>query len=178
MTAVALVAAVAENGVIGREGGLPWHLPDDLRWFKRLTTGHMLILGRRTFESLNQPLPGRRLIVVTRNPTFDADGAMIARSLDDALALAADEEEVFVAGGAAVYRAALSRADRLFITRVHATVEGDVFFPEVDWSQWTLVEEHFHPADARHQHAFTIRRYERRRPSPPDATENPGKTIA
>lgn len=161
MTTVALVAAVAENGVIGRDGGLPWRLPDDLRWFKRLTKGHVLVMGRRTFESLDRPLADRRLIVLTRGAGFHADGVEVVRSLDAALQLAPDED-VFVVGGAEVYRAALPRADRLFLTRVHATVDGDTFFPDVDWSAWTLVEEQFHPADARHAHAFTLRQYERR----------------
>ena len=180
MTTVTLVAAVSENGVIGRGGGLPWHLPDDLRWFKRLTTGHTLIMGRRTFASLDQPLPDRRVIVLTRDPAFRGGGAAVAaRSLDEALALVpGTEREVFVVGGAAVYRAALPRADRLFLTRVHARVEGNVFFPDVDWSAWTLVEETVHPVDDRHAHAFTIQRYERRASSARAITEKPRKTIA
>jgi dihydrofolate reductase len=178
VTSVALVAAVSENGVIGRGGGLPWHLPDDFRWFQRLTKGHVLIMGRRTFESLDRPLPDRRLLVLSRDPAFDAGGATVVPSLADALAAAGDVDRVFVAGGAAVYRAALPRADRLFITRVHASVEGDVLFPEVDWSRWTLTEENFHPADERHAHAFTIRCYERGRPPTRDVPEKPEKTIA
>lgn len=178
MTTVALVAAVSENGVIGREGGLPWHLPDDLRWFKRLTRGHVLIMGRRTFESLDAPLPDRRLIVLTRRHRFRAGDAAVARTLDDALALAGPVEQVFVVGGADVYRAALPIADRLFLTRVHAIVEGDVVFPEVDWSTWTLVEERFHPADARHAYAFTIQRYDRRGTMEQEIDEKARKTIA
>jgi dihydrofolate reductase len=159
---VALIAAVADNGVIGREGGLPWHLPDDLRWFKRLTTGHTVIVGRRTFASLGRPLPNRRWIVLTRDPAFRPAGVETAPDLRAALA-AAGTGEVFVAGGAAVYRAALPVADRLYLTAVHADVTGDTVFPPVDFSAWTLVDEQHHPADERHAQAFTFRTYQRSR---------------
>lgn len=162
MTHVALVAAVAENGVIGRSGGLPWRLPDDLRHFKRLTMGHVLVMGRRTWASIGRALPGRRTIVLSRDPAFPADGAACAPSLDAALAAASGARSVFVVGGASVYAAALPRADRIHLTRVHADVPGDVTFPDVDWSDWTLVEEKTHPADARHAFPFTICRYDRR----------------
>jgi dihydrofolate reductase len=158
---VALIAAVAENGVIGRGGGLPWHLPDDLRWFKQLTMGHPVVIGRRTFDTLGRPLPGRRWIVLSRNPAFHPDGVETAPDLRSALA-AAGHGDVFVAGGADVYRAALPLADRLYLTVVHARVEGDTRFPEVDFDDWTLMEERHHPADARHRHAFTFRTYARR----------------
>lgn len=161
---VSLVAAVAENGVIGRKGGLPWRLPDDLRWFKQLTMGHAVVIGRRTFESLGRPLPGRRWIVLSRDPAFRADGVETATDLRGALA-AAGGGEVFVAGGAGVYRAALPIADRLYLTAVHARVEGDTRFPEVNFDDWTLVEERHHAADARHPHAFTFRTYDRIQPN-------------
>jgi dihydrofolate reductase len=159
---VALIAAVADNGVIGREGGLPWHLPDDLRWFKRLTTNHAVIVGRRTWASLGRALPHRRWIVLTRDPSFRPAGVETAPDLPAALA-AAGTGEVFVAGGAAVYRAALPVADRLYLTAVHADVAGDTIFPPVDFSAWTLVDEQPHPADQRHAHAFTFRTYVRSR---------------
>lgn len=158
---VSLVAAVAENGVIGRGGGLPWHLPDDLRWFKQLTMGHAVVIGRRTYESLGRPLPGRRWIVLSRDPLFHPAGVETAADLPAALATAGGGE-VFVAGGAAVYRAALPLAERLYLTVVHARVEGDTRFPPLDFADWTLVEERRHDADARHAHAFTFRTYARR----------------
>lgn len=158
---VSLVAAVAENGVIGRAGGLPWHLPDDLRWFKQLTMGHVVVIGRRTYESVGRPLPGRRWIVLSRDPGFRPTGAETAPDLGAALGRAG-AGETFVAGGATVYQAALPLADRIYLTVVHADVAGDTRFPPVNLDDWTLVNERSHSADERHAHAFTFRTYERR----------------
>ncbi len=156
---LSLIVAMADDRVIGSGGDLPWHLPADLKRFKRLTMGHHLILGRKTFESIGKPLPGRRMIVLTRG-----DGARLpkevqaASSLDAAIRLARErnDDEVFVAGGASVYREALDHADRIHLTRVHATVAGDVFFPDVDWAGWELLSRDDHPADKRHEHAFSF----------------------
>lgn len=159
---LSLIWAMAENRVIGRDGGLPWHLPDDMRHFKRTTSGHLVIMGRKTFASMGgRPLPGRRNVVVSRDRTLQIDGATVAHDLDAALALAADDEQVFVAGGAALYQEALPRADRLYATLVHAEVEGDVCFPEIDWADWRLVSDERHAADDRHALAFSFRLYER-----------------
>lgn len=155
---ITLVAAVAENGIIGRDGDLPWHLPDDLRHFKAATLGTTLIVGRRTFESFGGALPGRTTIVVTRQADYAAAGATTALSLDAAIA-AAETEVIAIGGGAAIYAEGLARADQLDLTIVHAQPTGDTRFPEIDWDAWTLVEESPHPADDRHAHAFTIRRY-------------------
>jgi dihydrofolate reductase len=136
---ITLVAAVARNGVIGADGGLPWHLPDDLRRFKELTMGHVLVMGRRTYESIGHPLPGRTTVVVTRQPgwTAGADEVIRARDVPGALELALEiDEEVFVVGGGQIYEETLPLADRLELTLVAAEPEGDTFFPEVDWSQW------------------------------------------
>jgi dihydrofolate reductase len=162
---IAIVVAMDETGVIGREGWLPWHLPDDLKWFKAITMGHVLVMGRRTFESIGRrPLPGRPTIVLTRSPSYEVPaGVRIAPDLAAALRHAADAPRVFVAGGSSVYRAALPRTDEMFVTRVHAQVEGDVRFPDVDWSAWTLVEEEAHPADARHAFPFTFQHFVRNR---------------
>ncbi len=134
---IALVAAVASGGVIGRDGGVPWHLAEDLARFKSLTTGHAVVMGRKTWDSLPErfrPLPGRRNIVVTRDPAWQADGAERAGSLDDALALAraAEEARVFVIGGGQIYGQALPLADELLLTEIDLEVEGDAFFPEFD----------------------------------------------
>jgi dihydrofolate reductase len=136
---VTILAAVARNGVIGVDGGLPWHLPDELALFKRLTLGHVLVMGRKTYESVGRPLPGRTTVVVTRQPGWEpaAEGVLRAGSLPEALRLAREiDDEVFVVGGAEVYEAALPEADRLALTFVEADPVGDTRFPEVDWSQW------------------------------------------
>ena len=158
---LALIAAVAENGVIGAKGGLPWRLPDELAHFKRTTLGKPVLMGRRTFASLGRALPGRTNVVLSRAPDFAAPGALVARDLDAGLALVAGASEVIVIGGAALYAEALPRAQRIYLTRVHARPEGDVRFPELDPTDWreSLVVEH--PADARHAHAFSIFQLER-----------------
>ncbi len=158
---ISLIVARSENRVIGRDGDLPWHLPADLKRFKRLTLRHTVIMGRKTFESIGRPLPRRRSIVLSRNPDYRPEGAEVAHGLERALELAAGETEVFVIGGARVFAEALPRADRLYLTLVHAEVEGDVFFPEVDAEDWRLVSEERHEADDRHAHAFSFLTYER-----------------
>lgn len=137
---ITLVAAVAANGVIGREGGLPWRLPGDLARVKQLTMGHVLVMGRRTYDSIGRPLPGRTTVVVTRQPDWRAEGVLVADSVDAALEIAARHDpEVFVFGGGEIYAAALPRADRLVMTWVEQEPAGDTTFPEVDWSQWQEV---------------------------------------
>jgi dihydrofolate reductase len=144
---VTLVAAIARNGVIGADGGIPWHLPDDQRRFKELTVGHVLVMGRVTYESIGRPLPGRTTVVVTRSAGWGAgdDGVLVASSVAEALAFAATvDDEVFVVGGTRVYDEALPFADRLELTWVDAEPEGDAWFPAVDWAAWREVarEEH------------------------------------
>lgn len=160
---VSLIAAVSENGVIGHEGGMPWHLPDDFRFFKRKTTGHCLIMGRKTLDSIGGVLPGRTSIVMTRDASWQRDGVLTAGDLDSALALARErgDDEAFIGGGEAIYRLALPHADRIYLTRVHAELEGDVRFPDFDTAEWKLVDEDAHEADDRHAHAFTIQTWER-----------------
>ncbi len=160
---ITLIAAVAENRVIGRDGGLPWRLPDDLRRFKQRTEGHVVIMGRRTFESLAAPLPDRPAIVVSRNRDLDTGEATLANSLDEALDIARDrgEDEVFILGGSEIYAMALPLADRLELTVVHAEIEGDTYFPEFDLAAWTITEDQRREADDRHEHPFSFRCYER-----------------
>lgn len=166
---VSCILAVSENGVIGRAGDLPWHLPADLRRFKALTMGHPIVMGRRTYESVGRLLPGRTTVVLSRDPGYEVEGAVMARSLDDALERLSGEEEVFIVGGEAVFREALPRARRLHLTRVHARVEGDVFFPEDELERWELRSDEPHPADEEHRHPYSFRVYER--PRGPDAGE-------
>lgn len=136
MPVISLVAAMARNRVIGAGGRMPWHLPEDLKRFKKLTMGAPLIMGRKTHDSIGGPLPGRRNIVVTRRPGAIFRGCEVAHSLDEALALAGDAPEVFVIGGAELYRAALPRAERLYLTRIDAEYPGDTVFPEFDPADW------------------------------------------
>ncbi len=153
---LSLIVAVAENGVIGARGALPWRLPDELTHFKRTTLGKPVLMGRRTYESLGRPLPGRANVVLSRDPSFRAHGPLVARDLDEAIGMHAAAPEQFVIGGATLYAEALPRAERIHLTRVHARPSGDVFFPELASGEWgeSLVSEH--PADARHAHAFTV----------------------
>ena len=159
---VSLVVAAAKNNVIGREGELPWHLPDDLRHFKRLTTGKPIIMGRRTFESIGRPLPDRHNIVMTRDPDYAAAGCDVVTSVSDALKLAGDDSEVMVIGGGQVYRDFLPRAGRIYLTRVQAEIDGDTYFPEIDASDWQLVSSEHHDADEKHAYAFEMMVFERR----------------
>lgn len=165
---VSLIAAVADNDVIGRAGDLPWRLPADLKRFRRLTMGHHLIVGRKTWQSIGKPLPGRRILVLTRAEAVDPPGADPCRSLEEALARAraAGDVETFVAGGAQVYRLALPLADRLYLTRVHARPEGDVRFPPFDAGRWRLIERSEQPADARHAYRLSFETYDRWRERP------------
>lgn len=159
---VTLVAAIAQNGVIGRAGDLPWRLPDDLAHFKRITLDHPIVMGRKTWESLPGVLPRRAHIVITRQLDYGAPGADVVHDVETALREAGKRDpNVFVIGGADVFAATLPRADRLVITHVEAEVEGETRFPPVDWSAWRAVEEAHHPADERHAHAFRIVTYER-----------------
>lgn len=165
---LAIIVAMSENRVIGRGGGLPWHLPDDLRHFKRTTKGHTVIMGRRTFDSIGRtPLPGRANIVITRDRNYEAPGAQVSHSFAEAVTLAQrcapPDAEVFVLGGADIFRLALPVAHKLYLTLVHATIEGDVHFPEFDRTAWRLIDETQHTADANHAYAFTIQTYERSR---------------
>lgn len=140
---VTLIAAVARNGVIGADGGIPWHLPEDFAHFKATTLGHTLVMGRATYDSIGRPLPGRTTIVVTRDPQWSAEGVEVAHSVEDALAMAGDGE-VFVAGGATIYEQAMPRADVLLISEVDLEPEGDTIFPPIDPAAWrqTRREEH------------------------------------
>lgn len=167
MSIVSLIAAVSENGVIGSGGKLPWRLPDELARFKRITNGHAVIMGRRTWESLGRALPGRLNIVISRRPDFEAPGAVACRSLQEALRRAADDEEVFVIGGAALFAEAYPIAERFYLTKVHGEVPGDTFFPPWQPEDWIEVSREEHPKDERHPYAFTFLQYRRRRAPAP-----------
>ena len=154
-----LLVAAAENNAIGLNGQLPWRLPADLQRFKRHTLGHPVLMGRKTWESLGRPLPGRANVVVSRQPGLLLPGAQVFTDVGEALAYARqlpDDGEVFGIGGGELYRLLLPLADRILLTRVHTTVAGDAFFPELDPAEWREVSREPHPADERHAFAFTF----------------------
>jgi dihydrofolate reductase len=157
---IVLVAALAENRVIGRDGRLPWHLPADLRHFRQLTLDRPILMGRRTWESLPGPLPRRRHIVVTGNPEYRASGCQLVATPEAGVA-AADAPEVMVVGGAALYQALLPQAWRMYLTLVHGQVPGDTFFPAWDPAEWRELSRERHPADARHEFAYSFIALER-----------------
>jgi dihydrofolate reductase len=162
---VSAVVAASENNVIGCDGGLPWHVSSDLKLFKEITLGKPVIMGRRTWEGLpRKPLPGRRNIVVTRQADYDAEGAELAGSVDAALALCADGAEVSIIGGGQVYAEAMDRTDRVYLTRIHMSVEGDTFLPEMPDDEWREVERREFEKGERDDAAFTLIVFDRVKP--------------
>ena len=165
---VALMVAVAANGVIGRDNALPWHLPEDLRHFRRTTLGKLVVMGRKTFESIGRPLPGRPNIVVTGTPGWQVEGVTVTDSVPAALELARElaraegVDELVVIGGATIYAAALPLAQRLYVTEVHADVEGDTWFPPVDRADWQEIQREELPASEDNPYAYAFVCFERR----------------
>lgn len=144
MTLISFVVAMDRNRLIGRDNGLPWHLPPDLKHFKALTLGKPVIMGRKTHQSIGRPLPGRRNIVISRNPSYKAEGCETAGGLEQALALAADAEEAMIIGGTAIFQSALPLARRLYLTLIDAEFDGDAWFPEYDPAAWRVISEETH----------------------------------
>jgi dihydrofolate reductase len=156
---LSIVAAMAKNGVIGIGNRLPWHLPEDLKHFKAITMGHHIIMGRKTYESIGRPLPGRTTVIVTRDPAYRAPGCLTAASLDGAVAICGDDPEVFFVGGAELYAQALPRADRLYLTEIQAAYEGDAWFPAFDLGQWRELSRQVHASvDGLGYHFVTYQR--------------------
>lgn len=154
---ISLIWAMADNRVIGIENRLPWKLPADMQWFRQKTLGKPIIMGRLTFESFGaKPLPGRRNLIVSRKPDYLAQGAEVFPSLDAALAACDEAEEVMVIGGMSIYQQALARADRLYLTLVHAELEGDAWFPEFEQQQWQEVARHDHKADEENPYPYSF----------------------
>ncbi|HEY0045363.1 MAG TPA: dihydrofolate reductase [Flavobacterium sp.] len=159
---VTLIAAAAENNALGKDGDLPWHLPDDFRRFKAVTTGHHIIMGRKTLESLPKLLPNRTHVVITRQHNYNCDDCIVVGSLQEALNAAPQDQEVFIIGGGEIFVMALEKADKIDLTRVHANIEADAFFPEINNSEWQLEKEEFHPKDEKHQFDFTFQTFTRK----------------
>ncbi len=156
-----LIAALANNRVIGCNNRLPWRLPADQRFFKQTTMGKPLLMGRHTWESIAYPLPGRSMIILSHNPDYQAAGCAVVHSLDKALEITADVPEIMVIGGEALYQQALPLAQRLYLTRIDAELSGDTWFPEWDEREWQLEWEQAHPADAKHAYRYRFQRWER-----------------
>ena len=158
---ISIIVAMAKNRVIGANGAIPWHLPEELKRFKNLTMGHHILMGRKTWESIGRLLPGRETVIVTRQPTYKVPGATIAHSLRDAIASSSGDEEIFVIGGAELFREALPLADRMYLTTVDIEVPGDTYMPEFDARRWREVSTEPVAADTRNPHAFKLTTYER-----------------
>lgn len=162
---VSAIVAISKNGVIGKGNQLPWYLPADLKFFKRTTINHHIIMGRKSFQSIGKPLPKRTNIVLSRNPFFIASGCLVTSSLDEALNIAKDngEEEAFIIGGAIIYSLSIEKWDRLYLTKVDVEIEdGDAFFPDINWDEWKLIKEEPHKADEKNEHDYTFQMWERR----------------
>ncbi|TRO64136.1 dihydrofolate reductase [Christiangramia sabulilitoris] len=159
---ITIIAAAAENNALGKENGLVWHLPDDFKRFKRLTSGHHIIMGRKTFESFPKLLPDRTHVIITRKEDYHPEGTIVVHSLEEALRVSKLDEQPFIIGGGEIYKMGMDKADRLELTRVHGEFDADTYFPEIDESKWDLIKEQFHEKDDKHDYAFTYLTYERK----------------
>jgi dihydrofolate reductase len=161
---LSLLVAADENNIIGKNNQLPWHLPDDLKYFKNLTWGMPILMGRKTFESIGKPLPGRKSIVITRNKDWQHEGVDVVYSLQEAIDVAAsfDIKEIFIIGGAEIFNTSFNTANRIYLTRIHHGFDGDVYFPELALSDWQLVKEHHCAADEKNAYGHSFQVWERR----------------
>lgn len=157
-----IIVAIAENNVIGKDNTLIWHLPADLKYFKQLTTGNTIIMGRKTYDSIGKPLPNRRNVVITRNKDLKIDGCDLVNSLEEALDLTKGEENVFIIGGAQIYKEALKISDKLYITEVKQQFDGDAFFPEIKQDEWEEILRDDHKADEKNKIDYSFVTYKRR----------------
>ncbi len=160
---ISAIVAMSENRVIGRNNQLPWHLPADLKHFKMMTTGHAIIMGRKTFDSIGKPLPNRTNIIITRNRSFTVPGCIITTSIDEAIQKAVDEssKEIFIIGGTDIFIQSMPHISRLYLTIVHDSFEGDVFFPELNMNEWKEIESILHKADYENKYSYSFLTLER-----------------
>ena len=159
---VSMVVAMGENRVIGRDGGLPWHIPGDLKIFKKITMGKPIIMGRKTFESMPKALPNRTNIVLTKNKNYHAEGALVAKTIEEALTLAKEDSQPFIIGGAQIYSLFMDHCNRIELTRVHHDFEADVFFPKIDTSKWKISKEEFISKTEDQPYNFTYITYDKK----------------
>ena len=162
MPEITLIAAAGENNALGKDKDLVWHLPDDFKRFKKLTSGHHIIMGRKTFETFPNLLPNRTHIIITRKKDYQPQGTIVVHSMEDALVAAKDDSQPYVIGGGEIYKISLPYADKIELTRVHGEFEADTFFPEIEERDWKLISSEEHPKDEKHNYAFTYLTYERK----------------
>lgn len=160
---VSAIVATAKNNVIGKNNDIPWYLPADLKYFKKTTLNHHIIMGRKSFQSIGKPLPKRTNIVITRNPFFIASNCIMSTSVEEALSIAQDngETEAFIIGGGQIYELSKNYWDKLYLTEVDLLVEGDIFFPEINPEEWNLISSESHQPDEKNEHAYTFKVFER-----------------
>ncbi|MDI1257581.1 MAG: dihydrofolate reductase [Flavobacterium sp.] len=160
---IIMIAAIAENNALGKDNQLLWHLPDDFKRFKQLTSGHHIIMGRKTFESFPKPLPNRKHIIITRDKNYSVayDDCMVVFNIEQAIAAVPKNQDSYIIGGGEIYNLGMPYADKLDITKVHAHFEGDAFFPEINGNEWKIVESEFHPKDEKHNFEFTYETFVR-----------------
>ncbi|MBU6460237.1 MAG: dihydrofolate reductase [Proteobacteria bacterium] len=161
MLPLSLIVAIAKNRVMGINNQMPWHLPDDLDYFKRITLGHHMIMGRKTFDAIGRVLPGRKTIVVTRNPAWHASGCIRANSLEESLELSKQDNEIFLVGGGDLFKQSLHLAHRIYLTQINTIIQGDTYFPIINHKIWREIKRHHHPKDSRHPLDFDFIIYER-----------------
>lgn len=159
---ITMIAAAAENNALGKDNDLVWHLPDDFKRFKRLTSGHHIIMGRKTFESFPKLLPDRTHVIITRKDDYNPEGTIVVNSLEEAIRVSKLDEQPFIIGGGEIYKMGMDKAERIELTRVHGEFDADTYFPEIDEEEWELVDEKFHEKDEKHDYSFTYLTYERR----------------
>lgn len=154
-----LIAATSQNNALGKDNKIIWHLPDDFKRFKELTSGHHIIMGRKTFESFPKPLPNRTHVVITRQKNYNPEGCTVVNSIEEAFRICPENEDVFLIGGAEIYKLGLPFTDKIELTYINEIFEADAFFPEIDFSEWKLTNEEFHPKDEKHAHDFSFQTY-------------------
>ncbi len=157
-----MIAAAAENNALGKDNDLVWHLPDDFKRFKRLTSGHHIIMGRKTFESFPKLLPDRTHVIITRKEDYSPENTIVVHSMEEALKVSKLDDQAFIIGGGEIYKMGMEYADRIELTRVHGEFEADTHFPEIDKSEWEIVKDQFHDKDEKHDYSFTYLTYERK----------------
>jgi len=159
---LSIIVAKATNNVIGNNNTLIWHLPSDLKYFKKLTTGNTIIMGRKTFDSIGKPLPNRRNVIITRNSNLKIEGCEVVNSLEEAIQLSSSDENVFIVGGADIYRQSMTMAQTLYVTEVHAEFNGDSYFPEIEPSKWIEIKREDHNADEKNSLDYSFVTYNKR----------------